>query len=116
MARREANDIVAEAKNSVVQAIHGVGDIAGAVADATSHTLVRVLQGTRATGSELGGMIKDTLLGTVQAVAQVGDNVEAVGADGAGGPEHDHAAGHPCTGGDRWRGSHEAPTGQVLPA
>ncbi len=77
MAHRETKDLVAEAENSVIKAIHGAGDVAGAIADATSHTLVRTLQSTRATGSELGGMIRDTLQGTIQAVAQVGGEVES---------------------------------------
>src|SRR5258706_7527464 len=77
MAHRETKHLVAEAENSVIKAIHGAGDVAGAIADATSHTLVRTLQSTRATGSELDGMIRDTLKGTIQAVAQVGGEVES---------------------------------------
>jgi len=77
MNERETKNLVTEAKEYVVQTIRGVGDVAGAIVDATSSALARALEGTRATGSELRALIADTITGTVQGVAQVGGEVES---------------------------------------
>src|SRR5258705_14009721 len=53
MAQRETKNLVVEAKNSVINAIHGVGDVAGAGADTPSPKRVHLFQGTRASASEL---------------------------------------------------------------
>src|SRR2546425_13290646 len=77
MGDRGTKNLVTEAKNYVVNAIRGVGDVGGAIVDATSGTLVRALKGTRATGSELRRLISDTITGTIHAIAIVGGEVEA---------------------------------------
>jgi hypothetical protein len=73
----DTKNLVVDAKNYVIQAIRGVGDVAGAIADATTGALTRALRGTRATGSEFRGLVAETVTGTLQGVALVGGEVEA---------------------------------------
>src|SRR5215510_3544068 len=77
MGEKETKNLVSESRNHFVDAIRGVGDVAGAIVDTTSATLVRALKGTRETGSELRGLVSDTITGTIQAVGQVGGEVES---------------------------------------
>src|SRR5690242_12896752 len=76
MKDRETKHVVTEAKEYVIQTIGGVGDVAGAIVGATSDVLTRTLQGTRASGAELRGLVTDTVIGTIHGVAQVGGEVE----------------------------------------
>src|SRR4051812_38890864 len=74
---RERKNLVGEATQYVAHTIRGVGDVAGAIVDATSNVLVHALSNTRATGSELRALIADTVTGTLHGVAQVGGEVES---------------------------------------
>lgn len=75
MNSRETKNLVTEARDYVVSAIQGVGDVAGAIADAMSGALVRALRGTRATGAEIIALVVDTITGAIHGVAEVGGEV-----------------------------------------
>lgn len=80
MGDRETQGLTAEAKDYVVRAISGVGDMAEAVVDVTTKVVFRTLRRTHATGSELRQVVADTVTGTVHGVALVGGDVESAAA------------------------------------
>src|SRR2546428_13345538 len=75
MARKEAKNVMAEARQSVVGALEGAGDVAGAVVDGVSGTLARTLKGARGAEKEISGLVFDTVTGAVHGVAEVGVEV-----------------------------------------
>src|SRR5690349_16711351 len=50
--KEQPRSLVTEAKEQVVGAVQGAGDVTAATVDAVSHTIVHALQGTRAAGTE----------------------------------------------------------------
>lgn len=71
----EKKSIFDSVKDGVVGAIRGVGDVAEAVVDTVSGTLVSALKGVRAITDEALGLIFDTVSGAVKGVAEVGGDV-----------------------------------------
>ena len=80
MTDRETQGLAAEAKEYVVRAISGVGDMAEAVVDVTTKIVFRTLRRTKATGSDLRQIVASTVSGTVHGVALVGGDVESAAA------------------------------------
>jgi hypothetical protein len=69
---KERTSLVTEARDYIVSAIDGVGDVGKATVDAVSGTLAHSIKGTRSVGAELLGLVVDTITGAVHAVAEVG--------------------------------------------
>jgi phage-related protein len=72
---REKKGIFESAKDGVVGAIRGVGDVARAAVDTVSGTLVSALRGVREITTEAAALIFDTVRGVIQGVAETGEDL-----------------------------------------
>lgn len=70
--KEQPRSLVNEAKEQVVEAVQGAGDVTAATVDAVSNTIVHALSGTRAAGTEVIGLAVDTVTGAVKGAAQIG--------------------------------------------
>ncbi len=72
---RQHTNFVTETRDYIVLAIDGVGDVGKATVDAVSGILTHSIKGTRLAGTELLGLVVDTITGAAHAVAKVGGEV-----------------------------------------
>ena len=68
----EEKSIIVKTKEGVVEAIQGTGDVTNALLGLVSGALVTALKGTKMVGAEAASLIKDTIVGSVRGIAEVG--------------------------------------------